>query len=1008
MSLSEELNEPRQDMEPSASDDDTAQAVITFTEGAASQEHRRSSIEHREAMDLLFQDVVFYLNPFFGREKAAELETVLKANGALKVQLPFPKSDRILEQVDVGNLSVPTHIITDDLDFPDYKHASARGIHIVLLPTFDRELIRDAVEDYGGIYTSDITTDVTHLIALAPSGDKYNYVMKHPDLGIKTVLPHWFQLCCNLKRLLPETIYQFPNPPMLDSKYSPNRTELPQGYAPLLFSNSNKSVVAFLTEPSEHGTRFLQGFRILLGDDLSIVPDLRVRIEEKIEQAGGILAAEYSSLQVDIVICRFRAGFLYTKASKDGKIVASNDWLLHVLQTGELPSPKASLLHYPIPPEPIPGMSSLVMTISNYHGPVREYLKRMIVAAGAKYKPTLSGKNAEEPTTHIICGNASGEKYVSGNMWNVKVVNHIWLEDCYQVWSMQSETKPRYTLFPANNQLSLVFGAKILPDTLEDWIPWDEDEDEDENEDGRMSHLQPLEGSNTTSSLSYEMPSRASNSTLELQPSEDRELGQRDGHQGQEKLDHNIVKTGARVEVESELSSFRPSTPPLKAFSALDREPQSDSATSSPNALPSPSNFSAVDGQGVSSIRVVSRKRGAALQASKALQKIVPDMNEFQEELRDEKKASKKKKKHLISEDSKTDDAESIDLEEMDIPLALPHKKQTATQVKRRRISMGSVGDRSTPARSDEDNDGEEQENVADTITSWTQSKKVRRGAKSDKEKEKERRDVSMEVDTAADQGAGLGAAAGAGKLKRVRFVSTGVKEQGAAQLRVLKSLGIMPATTVEKCTHLVATSIARTGKFLIALLQGKIIVREDWLQACINANAIVDEDSYRIEDHANEQKLGMHLYESLERAREKRVFENCVFYLSPSMMHDMPGLKSVIEAGGGRSSTLLQTGLGFLKDRLVKAKKNKSGTGAGSSKGKTSGRRKGAVGSSDGNSSEDDSDSEEIVAVVSNDKDKEMWQPILDAGAHVYSHDLISISVLTQRLDLGETHALA
>lgn len=49
-------------------------------------------------------------------------------------------------------------------------------------------------------------------------------------------------------------------------------------------------------------------------------------------------------------------------------------------------------------------MTSLVMTVSNYNGPIREYLKRMIIATGATYKPELASKTHAEPTTHIICG----------------------------------------------------------------------------------------------------------------------------------------------------------------------------------------------------------------------------------------------------------------------------------------------------------------------------------------------------------------------------------------------------------------------------------------------------------------------------------------------------------------------------------------------------------------------------------------------------------------------------
>jgi hypothetical protein len=208
-------------------------------------------------------------------------------------------------------------------------------------------------------------------------------------------------------------------------------------------------------------------------------------------------------------------------------------------------------------------------------------------------------------------------------------------------------------------------------------------------------------------------------------------------------------------------------------------------------------------------------------------------MNEFQEELRDEKKASKKKKRYPTA-DGKEDESMDIDIDEASInPSAV--KKAAASPSKRRRISMASAGERSTPGESGED---EEQDGEANTTGSRTPSKKTRRGAKAEKEKEKE--DVAMEGVIAHDQGVGTGIGAGAGKLKRVRYISTGVKDQSTAQVKALKALGIIPTTAVEKCTHLVATSIARTGKFLIALLQGKVIVHEDWLQACIDANAIL------------------------------------------------------------------------------------------------------------------------------------------------------------------------
>ncbi|KAF8970994.1 hypothetical protein BGZ46_010383, partial [Entomortierella lignicola] len=860
------------------------------------------------------------------------------------------------------------------------------------LPAYDRQLIQNAVEDYGGSFTPDITSNITHMIALTESGIKYDYIMEHPELEIKIVLPHWFQLCCNMRRLLPETIYQFPNPPMLNPDYLP--TDPPKNMAPQLYSNSVKSVALFLSSPSEIHSLFLDGYKIFFGEDLNIIPERRANIEEKITEAGGIIVNEYSSGTVDIVICRFRIGRIYIEASRDGKIVASADWLLHVLQTGKLPSPKASLLHYPIPHECIPGMNKLVITISNYTGSIREYLKRMIVAMGAVYKPTLSNRSAAEPTTHLICGNASGDKYEKGHEWNVKLVNHLWLEDCFQAWSLQSETKPRYTLFPVHNQLSFVFGTHILPEALENWTGSDQgdtpqDQDQDQDQENPTESTTTIHKEN--SPASGQIIAKDSEAKVEFVPNPPTSTTP--------KSVSKKPSTGANPpKSDSSVSNTSAPSSPMKSSSVVIVTGNKEGSSSSTAA--------ATESPTLGSVRVVSKKRGAAVQASKVLQKIVPDMNEFQDEIRDEKKASKKKKKHTAFEESAADEGLDMDVDDTDASHPTP-KIIASPSAKRSRTSFGSVGERSTPVRSDNEDDRDDE---ANTSGPRTPVKKQKRSSKGEKE------DTSIDAINTTT----LEQSPATAKSKRVRYIGTGLKDQSAAQTKALKALGILPTTAVEKCTHLVATSIARTGKFLSAILLGKIIVHEDWLQACIDANSILDEDDYRIKDTASEQKFGMNLYESLDRAREKRVFENCVFYLSPSMNKDMPGLKSVVEAGGGKASTLLHTGLGFLKDRVVKAssKSDKTATTTTTSKNKSISPRKKdkqtAQNKGDGGGGDEDEDEdalrekEEIVAVVSSEKDKDMWKPILDAGAHVYSHDLISVSVLTQKLDLGPTHALA
>ncbi|KAK3844359.1 MAG: BRCT domain-containing protein [Linnemannia gamsii] len=986
--------------------------------------------------DLLFQDVVFFLSPFLRPHLADELEAKLCGHGAMKART----SASISEIAWSATTSPTTHIISENLDIPDYKHAVARGIHIVTpewvrrsigtnivqdpygfsadpkmifsglcmattgLPDYDRQVICAALDSFGGTYSATINMTVTHLIALAPSGAKYDYVSAHPELNIKIVLPHWFQRCCNAKRLLSVAMYMFPDPPIQENDDELHPTPLP-GYAPQLFANHSKPVVAFLNSPSiNNQQRVLENKYIYMADDLSIIPELRIKFEEKISQAGGILVDEYASDMVDIFICRFRAGNLYYEASNDGKIVGSADWLYHILSTGEFTSPKAALLHYPIPHEHVPGMSSLVITVSNYTGQLREYLKRMILAMGGNYKATLSSKNAEEPTTHIVCGDPTGEKYEKGQEWNVKIVNHFWVEDCFLSWCLQSETQPRYVLLLANSQLAYVFGAGFPPEALEEWIIPDASDDEGQaemTEAGDEKTLAHVEPEATSSPVPEGMADMAIGEEVHEHEHLEPEQEQRLVEASSSRRSSSGPAFMEGVETHQSTPSPRKSTPRPGSKSAMAGILKS--AIISPLEAPSSSsslgdNDSAMSGShSPGGVRVVSRKRGAALEATKALQQIVPDMNDFQEELRDEKRRKKRGKTALIDE-PEDDDVKNVNAEET-TETSPTRRKTPASPAKRKRVSMGTVvEDPGTPAKSQEDT-GNESEDTK------TPSKKTKRATKADKEKEREAA-AAAESTNGADASATAGPAS---KLKQARYITTGLtKEPSAKQIKALKALGILSTNAVDQCTHLVAKSVGRTEKFLSALALGKIIVQEDWLQACIDANAILDESEYQIQDPDNEAKFGMNLYESLERAREKKVFENCVFYISPSTVPKLAALKVLIEAGGGKATALLHTGIGFLKDRIVKRNQRRIAAEAKAGKAGKGRKKKDENVDEDEEEEDEEDEDDQILAIVSCESDSDMWQAILDVGERIYSHELIIFGVLRQHLDLDDTHALA
>src|SRR5271169_6809257 len=78
----------------------------------------------------------------------------------------------------------------------------------------------------------------------------------------------------------------------------------------------------------------------------------------------------------------------------------------------------------------------------------------------------------------VLTSSKSGDKCKHAHDWGIDVVNHLWLEETYAKWQVQSVTIPRYTHFPPQTNLTeIVDKTEIQEEGIQDFFTTREDDD---------------------------------------------------------------------------------------------------------------------------------------------------------------------------------------------------------------------------------------------------------------------------------------------------------------------------------------------------------------------------------------------------------------------------------------------------------------------------------------------------------------------------------------------------
>ncbi|KAJ2710695.1 regulator of Ty1 Transposition [Coemansia spiralis] len=426
-----------------------------------------------------------------------------------------------------GAVQRATHVISPDTHFGEYSACEAAGVSVVtgrwversaaigwryverffspaaedifsgmvVLPTHmpvgDKETLLAAVMALGGQWRERMRPDVTHLVLVRDEGPKFEYAKAHPELGITSILPHWFKDTLNLRCRVPQGPYTFPNPPLLQGLIAHSAGDAPtvadSEPGPLAVPSADTHSGSAYELPKA-ATPFLAGYAVAIDTRLrySLSTGAIERLVRRLAEAGASvlepaplpaaapgaarpelpasLVADWE--QVDILLCQHREGYDYSKASRLGKVVGTLVWLYQAFLNAKLTPPTRRLLHYPAPTTAVPRMDRLKITISHYTGGSRKYLQCLIAAMGAEYTPRMT-----RSTTHLVTACTEGRKYTTAMAWNIEVVNHFWVEQCFQRWKLLSVSHPTFTYFPQLPILnSMVGDTEVNVGGLERWV----------------------------------------------------------------------------------------------------------------------------------------------------------------------------------------------------------------------------------------------------------------------------------------------------------------------------------------------------------------------------------------------------------------------------------------------------------------------------------------------------------------------------------------------------------
>lgn len=306
------------------------------------------------------------------------------------------------------------------------------------------------INTLGGFCIDFLSSRATHIITLDPQDPAIAAVTHIGKKDIRFVLPTWLVSVFKKGQHVDET------PHLLDPYDKPETTkdkllDLWEEVNTFKITNNNGQI--------------LKNHSFFLAMDLQFSREGYNFFIEIIESMGGSIVRHLDSTDIKKAKGDCFIGFATKtkefQAAQNEKLYCGNvAWIFFMWSMQEFVSPSSKLLLSPLRPK-IFHKNELLLSYTNYLGQQRFYIQKLVEALGGASTTELSKKN-----THVLSCMPYGQKYQAAVRWSdtCKVVNHLWLEECYKFAKKLDTDTTRYREIPVCGGLKNALGQLSLED----------------------------------------------------------------------------------------------------------------------------------------------------------------------------------------------------------------------------------------------------------------------------------------------------------------------------------------------------------------------------------------------------------------------------------------------------------------------------------------------------------------------------------------------------------------